>query len=766
VADKTLTFRLIGDPTSFNAAMLSASASSSRLAKNVGTSTTQANKGLSGLTKNLGILPSGFALAAGAGAAAGLAIGKAVKVFAEFDEAMSAVGAATGATGEELDSLGEAALSAAADTKFGATDAARGIEALGKAGIETSDIIGGGLKGALDLAAAGEIEVASAAEVAASAMTQFGLSGADVPHIADLIAAAAGKAQGSVDDMAQAMSQSGLVASQMGLSIEETTGTLAAFASAGLTSSDAGTSFRTMLLRLANPIGKAAAEMERLGISAFDSQGAFVGMEALAGNLQAALANMTQEQRTASLAIIFGQDAIRGANVLFAEGASGIAEWTAKVDDSGFAAEQADERTKNLKGDLEKLGGAVEAMGIQIGRAADGPLRKLSQVLEDQIESITEWNAKTDQATEDAGISWSNIGDSIGGALETADEVMDKILEDIGIELPDMIGRNEEPLTGFAGWLERTREEQGRLAVETDRLTGQAALYAEQTARGTSAIQLQAEELAGLQQAYLDTANAILGLSNANIGYEQAVDDAAESVKEHGETLDITTEAGRRNQTALDGIAGSALRVIQQMRETGAAESEVTAKSATMRDALIAAGIRFGKTEAEAAAYADSILAIPRSANTNVTVSGAAQATRLVEDLRAAVLRLPSGKTIRISYVSTVTGATVGSGITRADGGIIPGYPAGGLVRGIGGPRQDLNLAAVSAGEFVVNAADTARNRGVLEHINSGGRLGGGQSTVFEFRSDGSRAGDLLVELFRKTIRVKGGNVQTVLGAG
>jgi TP901 family phage tail tape measure protein len=730
VADKTLTFRLIGDPTSFNAAMLSASATSSKLAKNVGTSTTQANKGLSNFSKNLGFLPSGFALAAGGAALAGLAVGKAVKVFADFDEAMSAVAAATGATGEELDSLGEAALSAAADTKFGATDAARGIEALGKAGIETSDIVGGGLKGALDLAAAGEIEVATAAEVAASAMTQFGLAGSDVPHIADLIAAAAGKAQGDVADMAQAMAQSGLVASQMGLSIEETTGTLAAFASAGLIGSDAGTSFRTMLLRLANPLGKARGEMERLGISAFDAQGNFVGMEALAGQLQTALGGLTQEQRSAALAIIFGQDAIRGANVLFAEGASGIAEWTNKVNDSGFASEQAARRTDNLKGDLEKLGGAVEEMGIQIGRAADGPLRKLSQVLEDQIESISEWNAKTDEATRDAGISWSNIGSVIGDAFESADEVIDGALQSIGIDLPDMIGRNEEPLTGFAGWLERTRDEQSRLAVETDRLTGQAAAYAEQTARGTTAIQMQAEELAGLQQAYLDTANAILGLSDANIGYEQAVDDAAESVKEHGENLDITSESGRANQRSLDGIARSALGVIKQMRETGASEAEVTAKSATMRSALIAAGVRFGKTEAEAEAYADSILAIPASRNTRVSVSGAGAATRYIEDLHRAILRLPSGKTVRISYVSTVSGATVGTGITRADGGIIPGYPGGGLIRGIGGPRSDLNLAAVSAGEFVVNAADTARNRGVLEHINRGGSVGGGGANV------------------------------------
>jgi len=108
------------------------------------------------------------------------------------------------------------------------------VTELGKAGIGTADILGGALAGSLDLAAAGEIGVAQAAEIAATTLVQFRLAGSETTHVADLLAAAAGKAQGGVTDMAAALGQSGLVASQMGLSVEETTGTLAAFASAGL----------------------------------------------------------------------------------------------------------------------------------------------------------------------------------------------------------------------------------------------------------------------------------------------------------------------------------------------------------------------------------------------------------------------------------------------------------------------------------------------------------------------------------------------------
>ena len=97
------------------------------------------------------------------------------------------------------------------------------------AGVSTADILGGGLDGALSLAAAGALDVGEAAELAATALTQFGLSGEDLPHIADLLAAGAGKAQGSVQDMGAALKQAGLVANQTGLTIEETTGALTAF---------------------------------------------------------------------------------------------------------------------------------------------------------------------------------------------------------------------------------------------------------------------------------------------------------------------------------------------------------------------------------------------------------------------------------------------------------------------------------------------------------------------------------------------------------
>ena len=151
--------------------------------------------------------------------------------------------------------------------------------------------------------------------------------------------------------MSGALSQSALVASQMGLSVEDTTGSLAAFASAGLMGSDAGTSFRSMLMRLQNPTDEAAEAMSALGIAAYDANGEFVGIDAIAGQLQQSMKNLAPAQRDAAMATLFGADAVRAANILYNEGEEGIRGWIAAVDDQGYASEQAEARLDNLKGD-------------------------------------------------------------------------------------------------------------------------------------------------------------------------------------------------------------------------------------------------------------------------------------------------------------------------------------------------------------------------------------------------------------------------------
>jgi hypothetical protein len=158
-------------------------------------------------TKSVGDSAStiGIGMAA-AGAAIAVGVGAAVKAFADFDKEMSNVRAVSGATADDMVRLKDAALEAGAATKFSASEAATAEAELVKAGISVKDVLGGALDGALvDLAAAGNLDLANAATISANAMNIFSLEGKDVGHIADVLAAGANKSAADVDQLGQAL---------------------------------------------------------------------------------------------------------------------------------------------------------------------------------------------------------------------------------------------------------------------------------------------------------------------------------------------------------------------------------------------------------------------------------------------------------------------------------------------------------------------------------------------------------------------------------
>lgn len=345
-----------------------------------GRSAKRAQGGLAGMG---GVLPgvSTGALALGAGVA------YAGKTFLDFEKAMSGVRANVDATPAQFAALTEAVKRSGTQFGFSASESAAATEDLAKAGLTAQQIMGGGLSGALTLAAAGSVSTGRAAEVAATAMTMFGKKASDVGHIADVLSNGANKSTASVDSLAMGMQQGGMQAAQMGMSLEDTVATLAAFDQAGLKGSDAGTSLKTMLTALANPSKAAAEMMSQLGINAFDASGKFVGMQSLADQLKGSLGGLSQEQRNAALSTIFGADASRAAAVAMGlssdaakTGGKSFSTWAAEMQKSGTAAENARTRTDNLAGDLRKLKSAADNALISLGQSGSGPLREFVQM--------------------------------------------------------------------------------------------------------------------------------------------------------------------------------------------------------------------------------------------------------------------------------------------------------------------------------------------------------------------------------------------------
>ncbi|MEU1496985.1 phage tail tape measure protein [Streptomyces sp. NPDC005732] len=320
---------------------------------------------------------------AGAGAAIGTAMltGFAVAAAsaAKFDKALSNVRAVTGASSKDMAKLRSAALEAGKTTSYTATEAADAEAELARAGVSVANITGGALKGSLALAASGQLDLAESATVAAQTMNTFGLKGKDVSHIADVLSASANKSASDVHGLGMSLRMGGLLAHQTGLSLEETVGTLSAFADHALIGSDAGTSLKVMLQRLVPQSDEAKAAMDKIGFSAYDGQGKFVGLSEMAGRMKTSFSKLTPEARNSAMSTIFGSDAVRSATIMYELGSEGIDKYVKSVNDQGAASRMAALQTDNLIGDFERLRGAIEVALIEGGSAANGALRGMTQ---------------------------------------------------------------------------------------------------------------------------------------------------------------------------------------------------------------------------------------------------------------------------------------------------------------------------------------------------------------------------------------------------
>lgn len=372
--NKNIVIRLMADTASYEAAMTRAGSTAKTVAS-----------GMENTGRKSALIASGMTAAGLAVAAFGVA---AVKMAADFDQQMSTVQANTGATSAQMDQLRAAAIEAGASTVYSATDSADAINDLGKAGMSVTDILTGGLTGALNLAASDGMAVGDAAEYMANALSMFHLKGSQASQVADTLAAGAGKAVGNVSDFGEALNNCGAQANSFGMNVQETTGVLALFAQNGTIGAEAGTQLNSMLMKLAAPSAEASNTMKELGISAYDAQHHFVGMANFAGQLQKAEKGLTDEQRNQANATIFGSYAIKAANYLYEAGESGVNKWTKAVSESGYAAEQAAAKNNNLKGDLENLSGSMESLMISVGEGAQGPLRKMVQGLDTMVDAF------------------------------------------------------------------------------------------------------------------------------------------------------------------------------------------------------------------------------------------------------------------------------------------------------------------------------------------------------------------------------------------
>lgn len=313
----------------------------------------------------------------------GLAINKA----REFEQQLSNI-KSLGVTGEKMQQVEKLAMEMGAKTKFSAFEAAQGIEELLKAGVSLEKVMDkNGLSGALDLAVAGGLKLADAAEIASTALNAFRADNLTIRDAGNILAGAANASATDVMTLRFSLQAVSAVASGVGLSFLDTSKALAIFANNGLKGSDAGTSLKAMLMNLQPRTKEQIATFQKLGLMTaqganafYDAKGQIKSMAEIAGLLSNSLKNLTPQQRSFALETMFGSDAVRAGNILYKEGAKGINDMQKEMT-KFTAASVAKERLNNFNGSIEMLMGSIDTILIQVGQIFLPMLTRLVQVV-------------------------------------------------------------------------------------------------------------------------------------------------------------------------------------------------------------------------------------------------------------------------------------------------------------------------------------------------------------------------------------------------
>lgn len=323
-------------------------------------------------------------------------VGAAVmKVGSDFEAQMSRVQAISGATGDELKALTDQAIDLGATTAFSAGEAAEGMENLASAGFNTQEIMSA-MPGLLDLAASSGAELGTASEIAASAIRGFGLAASDAGHVADVFAEAAARTNAQTEDMGEAMKYIAPVAKAMGQSLEETAAAVGIMSDAGIKGSQAGTSLRSALSRLAKPTEVMLTKMGELGLSFYDAQGNMLPLNGIIEQLETNMAGLTQEQRNNALITLFGQESLSGMLALMERGPDELRALTESFEDcDGAAAEMAETMLDNTKGSVEEMMGSIETLAIRLQQVMAPAVTAVVQKITEFVNKLSSLSPET-----------------------------------------------------------------------------------------------------------------------------------------------------------------------------------------------------------------------------------------------------------------------------------------------------------------------------------------------------------------------------------
>lgn len=290
-----------------------------------------------------------------------------VKTAADFEAAMSKVAAVSGATGSDLEALSKKAREMGSKTKFSASEAAEAMNYMAMAGWKTEDMLSG-IEGVMNLAAASGEDLATTSDIVTDALTAFGLSAQDSGHFADVLAAASSNANTNVSMMGETFKYCAPIAGALGFSVEDTAEAIGLMANAGIKSTQAGTSLRTIMTNLSGEVKICGENIGEVTVATTNADGSMRDLSAILADCRVAFSGLSESEKAAAAESLVGKNAMSGFLALMNAGEGDIAKLSGAIDNcNGAAQSMADTMNNNLEGQLTILKSQLQELAISFG---------------------------------------------------------------------------------------------------------------------------------------------------------------------------------------------------------------------------------------------------------------------------------------------------------------------------------------------------------------------------------------------------------------
>lgn len=393
----------------------------------------------------------------------------AIKTAADFEAAMSEVGAISGSVAEEelpniIKRAGEMGLSfqeganatetaanilkaktkeMGATTAFSASESAEAMKYMAMAGWKTTDMMDG-IAGIMNLAAASGEDLAATSDIVTDGLTAFGMSAKESGRFADVMAAASTNANTNVSLMGESFKYCAATAGAMGYSIEDISVAIGVMANAGIKGSTAGTTLKNVIANLAKPTAAQEKIMQKLGISLTDNNGNMKSFAEVMENLRTSFSGLTETEKAAYATTLGGKESMSGLLTVVNASTTDFDKLTEAIHGAaGSAEEMAGKMLDNLNGQLTLLKSAVEGIAISIGdkllpyiKKAVSWFQKTADLInglsDAQVNHIIKWGGVA-AAIGPAVLAFGKVVTTVGTATKTYGDFIKKIGDFKGI---------------------------------------------------------------------------------------------------------------------------------------------------------------------------------------------------------------------------------------------------------------------------------------------------------------------------------------------